>query len=88
MRRYRPRRQYDGYYRGGRRSGPAPQQGGENGAEGGGEQGAEGTGEGAPRAARGRGGPPRRFFRRNFRGGRGGGPPRRPRSQDGQVKAL
>lgn len=32
---------------------------------------------------RGRGGPPRRFFRRNFRGGRG--PPRRPRSQDGQV---
>lgn len=35
---------------------------------------------------RGRGGPSRRYFRRNFRGGRGGGPPRRPRSQDGQVK--
>ncbi|XP_063223717.1 Y-box factor homolog isoform X2 [Bacillus rossius redtenbacheri] len=31
---------------------------------------------------RGRGGAPRRFFRRNFRGGRP--PPRRPRSQDGQ----
>ena len=86
VRRYRPRRHYDGYYRGGRRSGPAPQQG-ENEANGV-EQGVEGTGDGAPRGGggRGRGGPPRRFFRRNFRGGRGGGPPRRPRSQDGQVK--
>ncbi|XP_033221764.1 Y-box factor homolog isoform X2 [Belonocnema kinseyi] len=89
VRRYRPRRNYDGYYRGGRRSGPAPQQGENGGADVGGEQGGvEGTGDGAPRGGaggRGRGGPPRRFFRRNFRGGRGGGPPRRPRSQDGQV---
>ncbi|XP_015598492.1 B box-binding protein isoform X2 [Cephus cinctus] len=86
QRRYRPKRHYDGYYRGSRRSGPTPQQG-ENGGEGG-EQGVEGTGEGgAPRGSRGgRGGPPRRFFRRNFRGGRGGGPPRRPRSQDGQPE--
>lgn len=80
------RRNYDGYYRGARRSGPAQAQQGENAGEGG-EQG-EGTGgEGAPpRGGRGRGGPSRRFFRRNFRGGRGNsGPPRRPRSQDGQV---
>jgi hypothetical protein len=35
-------------------------------------------------ASRGRG-PPRRFFRRNFRGGRGGG--RRPHSQDSQGQA-
>jgi len=89
QRRYRLRRHYDGYYRGGRRSGPAQtQQQGENAGEGG-EQG-EGTGgEGGvpPRGSgRGRGGPSRRFFRRNFRGGRGGGPPRRPRSQDGQVR--
>lgn len=84
-RRYRPRRQYDGYYRGSRRSIPTTQQG-ENGGEGG-EQIGEGTGEGGPtRGGRGRGGPPRRFFRRNFRGGRGGGPPRRPRSQDGQPE--
>ncbi|XP_032669941.1 Y-box-binding protein 1-like [Odontomachus brunneus] len=86
QRRYRMRRQYDGYYRGARRSGPAPQQG-ENPGEGG-EQ-AEGTGEGGapPRGGgRGRGGPSRRYFRRNFRGGRGGGPPRRPRSQDGQSE--
>lgn len=86
QRRYRMRRQYDGYYRGARRSGPAPQQG-ESAGEGG-EQ-AEGTGEGgAPLrgGGRGRGGPSRRYFRRNFRGGRGGGPPRRPRSQDGQVR--
>lgn len=41
----------------------------------------EGGGDG--RGVRGRGGPPRRFFRRNFRGGRGA--PRRPRVQDGQV---
>lgn len=96
MRRYRPRRNYDGYYRGARRGGPAGgAQQGENGGEGGeparynkGEQGGEGAGEGgAPRGGggRGRGGPPRRFFRRNGRGGRGGGPARRPRSQDGQV---
>ncbi|EGI65558.1 Y-box factor-like protein [Acromyrmex echinatior] len=87
QRRYRLRRHYDGYYRGGRRSGPNPsQQQGDAGE--GGEQ-AEGTGgEGGvpPRGGgRGRGGPSRRYFRRNFRGGRGGGPPRRPRSQDGQV---
>ncbi|KAF7380148.1 hypothetical protein HZH66_014503 [Vespula vulgaris] len=86
QRRYRPRRHYDGYYNPvTRHSGPNQQQG-ENAGEGG-EQGGKGTGEGgAPRGGgRGRGGPPRRFFRRNFRGGRGGGPPRRPRNQDGQV---
>ncbi|XP_043683812.1 Y-box-binding protein 1 isoform X2 [Vespula pensylvanica] len=85
QRRYRPRRHYDGYYNPvTRHSGPNQQQG-ENAGEGG-EQGGKGTGEGgAPRGGgRGRGGPPRRFFRRNFRGGRGGGPPRRPRNQDGQ----
>ncbi|XP_048505108.1 Y-box factor homolog isoform X2 [Athalia rosae] len=93
QRRYRPRRRYDGFYRGTRRSGPGghQQHQGEGGEEAGEniEQGGEGVGEGnAPRGGgggRGRGGPPRRFFRRNFRGGRGGGPPRRPRSQDGQV---
>ncbi|XP_029677805.1 nuclease-sensitive element-binding protein 1 isoform X2 [Formica exsecta] len=87
QRRYRLRRHYDGYYRGGRRSGPAPTQQGENAGEGG-EQ-VEGNGEGnaPPRGGgRGRGGPSRRYFRRNFRGGRGGGPPRRPRSQDGQSE--
>ncbi|GAB1862068.1 CSD domain-containing protein [Camponotus japonicus] len=86
QRRYRLRRHYDGYYRGGRRSGPAPTQG--EGTEGG-EQ-VEGNGEGniPPRGGgRGRGGPSRRYFRRNFRGGRGGGPVRRPRSQDGQVRS-
>ncbi|XP_076239125.1 Y-box binding protein ypsilon schachtel isoform X4 [Calliopsis andreniformis] len=89
QRRYRVRRQYDGYYRGSRRSGPSAQPQGDNSGEGG-EQGGEGTGGeggvgGVPRGGgRGRGGPSRRFFRRNFRGGRGGGPPRRPRSQDGQ----
>lgn len=88
QRRYRLRRHYDGYYRGGRRSGPTSTQQGDNAGEGG-EQ-AEGTGgEGAPPrgGGRGRGGPSRRYFRRNFRGGRGGGPPRRPRSQDGQVRS-
>ncbi|XP_044577680.1 Y-box factor homolog isoform X2 [Cotesia glomerata] len=96
QRRYRPRRNYDNYYRGGRRSGPPNQQHGENGGEGGGaarydkgEQGGEGGNEGGgpPRSSgRGRGSAPRRFYRRNFRGGRGGGgPPRRPRSQDNQV---
>ncbi|XP_043249126.1 Y-box factor homolog isoform X1 [Colletes gigas] len=86
QRRYRVRRQFDGYYRGSRRSGPSAQQQGDNSGEIG-EQGGEGTGgEGVQRGggARGRGGPSRRYFRRNFRGGRGGGPPRRPRSQDGQ----
>ncbi|XP_011352028.1 Y-box factor homolog isoform X1 [Ooceraea biroi] len=88
QRRYRLRRHYDGYYRGGRRSGPASgQQQGENAGEGG--EPAEGNGEGGapPRGGgRGRGGPSRRYFRRNFRGGRGGGPPRRPRSQDGHSE--
>ncbi|XP_024867308.1 nuclease-sensitive element-binding protein 1, partial [Temnothorax curvispinosus] len=88
QRRYRLRRHYDGYYRGGRRSGPNSAQQGDNAGEGG-EQ-AEGTGGegGAPPrgGGRGRGGPSRRYFRRNFRGGRGGGPPRRPRSQDGQSE--
>ncbi|EFN70521.1 hypothetical protein EAG_01229 [Camponotus floridanus] len=86
QRRYRLRRHYDGYYRGGRRSGPAPTQG--EGTEG--SEQVEGNGEGniPPRGGgRGRGGPSRRYFRRNFRGGRGGGPVRRPRSQDGQVRS-
>ncbi|XP_031826881.1 Y-box binding protein ypsilon schachtel isoform X1 [Nomia melanderi] len=90
QRRYRVRRQYDGYYRGSRRSGPSAQQQTDNTGEQG-EQGGEGGagGEGVPRGggARGRGGPSRRYYRRNFRGGRGGGPPRRPRSQDGQTKS-
>ncbi|XP_043277881.1 Y-box-binding protein 1 isoform X2 [Venturia canescens] len=77
MRRYRPRRNYDSYYRGGRRSGPAGAQQGENGGEGGevvgryskGEQGGEGGNEGA-------GGVPRSGGAGG--GGRGrGGPPRR-----------
>ncbi|XP_053594578.1 Y-box factor homolog [Microplitis demolitor] len=94
QRRYRPRRNFDNYYRGGRRSGPPNQQHGENGGEGGGaarydkgDQGGDGVNEGGgpPRSGRGRGSAPRRFYRRNFRGGRGGGgPPRRPRSQDNQ----
>ncbi|XP_015430285.1 PREDICTED: nuclease-sensitive element-binding protein 1 isoform X2 [Dufourea novaeangliae] len=87
QRRYRVRRQYDSYYRGSRRTGPSAQQADNSGE--GGEQGGEGTGgEGVPRGGggRGRGGPARRYYRRNFRGGRGGGPPRRPRSQDGQPK--
>lgn len=72
-RRFRPRRGrggYSGYYRGPYRGGPG--QGGTDEEHG-------GDGENA----RGRGGPPRRFFRRNYRGGRGG---RRPRSQDGQAE--
>lgn len=94
QRRYRPRRTYnEGYYRGGRRSGP-PQQQNENGGDANesrynkGEQISEGGNEGGSvptRGGRGRGGSaPRRFFRRNYRGGRGGGPGRRPRSQDNQ----
>jgi len=39
-----------------------------------------GEGEGGPGGPRGQRPPPKRYFRRNFRGGRGGG--RRPRSQD------
>ncbi|XP_026273999.1 Y-box-binding protein 2-B isoform X2 [Frankliniella occidentalis] len=79
QRRYRPRRRFEpnNYYNNYRAR--KPQQG-EEGKEG--EEGGEGAEGGRP--ARGRGGAPRRFFRRNFRGGRGGGPPRRPRSQDGQ----
>lgn len=88
QRRYRSRRQYDGYYRGGTRrpnGGYSAKSQSENGAEA--NQGGDGDGDqggnqrgGNPRA---RGGPSRRFFRRNFRGGRGGGAGRRPRSQDG-----
>lgn len=90
QRRHRVRRQYDGYLRGARRSGPSAQQGDNSGE--GGEQGGEATGEGGvPRGGggggRGRGGPSRRYFRRHFRFGRGGGPPRRPRSQDDQQKS-
>ncbi|XP_011157496.1 Y-box-binding protein 1 isoform X1 [Solenopsis invicta] len=90
QRRYRLRRHYDGYYRGGRRSGPtSAQQQGDNAGEGGEQtEGTGGEGGAPPRGGgRGRGGPSRRYFRRNFRGGRGGGPPRRPRSQDGQVRS-
>ncbi|XP_026274004.1 B box-binding protein isoform X7 [Frankliniella occidentalis] len=81
QRRYRPRRRFEpnNYYNNYRAR--KPQQG-EEGKEG--EEGGEGAEGGRP--ARGRGGAPRRFFRRNFRGGRGGGPPRRPRSQDGQSE--
>jgi len=75
VRRYRPRRgrgNYGGggYYRGQSYRGGPPQQ----------QLGDEERGEGE--SIRGRGGPQRRFFRRQFRGGRGGG--RRPRSQDPQ----
>lgn len=62
------------HYRGPYRGGPQDDQGG------------DGI-EGGPRGGVGPGGrgPPRRFFRRNFRGGRGGGGgPRRARSQDSQ----
>lgn len=67
-RRYRPRRGRGGYGGGGYYRGSY--RGGPPGED------EQGDGEGG----RGRGAP-RRFFRRNFRGGRGG---RRPRSQDGQ----
>lgn len=68
-RRYRPRRGRGGYGGGGYYRGPYR----------GGPPGDNEVGDGE--GGRGRGAP-RRFFRRNFRGGRGGG--RRPRSQDGQ----
>ncbi|KAJ8682780.1 hypothetical protein QAD02_018572 [Eretmocerus hayati] len=86
QRRYRPRRQYDGYYTNRGRSGRGPPQQSENGGDvGQGDQGGDQGGDNGQRQpGRGRGGPSRRFFRRNFRGGRGGGPGRRPRSQDGQ----
>ncbi|XP_076643042.1 Y-box binding protein ypsilon schachtel isoform X1 [Halictus rubicundus] len=90
VRRYRVRGHYECYYRGPpRRSRPSAQQQTDNSGEAE-EQEGEGTGgEGVPRGggARGRGGASRRYYRRNFRGGRGGGPPRRPRSQDGQTKS-
>jgi len=82
-RRYRPRRRFEpnNYYNNRPRRPPVNRdsQGQDGGdlKEGGDFEGGEGRG-----LPRGRGGPPRRFFRRNFRGGRG--PPRRPRSQDGQ----
>ncbi|XP_067005850.1 Y-box factor homolog [Anabrus simplex] len=79
-RRYRQRRRFN-YYPGRPRRNPLNRdgQGQDSGEmkEGGEFEGGEGRGGG-----RGRGGAPRRFFRRNFRGGRP--PPRRPRSQDGQ----
>lgn len=83
-RRYRPRRGgrgggFGGGYRGGYVVGYHRQQQGE---EGGVEGGVVGDAENGAAGGRGRGGPQRRFFRRNFRGGRGG--TRRPRSQDGQ----
>lgn len=74
-RRYRQRRRFEpSYYGRQRRPPPRDVQDGE-GKEGEEYEGGEGRG-------RGRIGPPRHFFRRNFRGGRM--PPRRPRSQDGQ----
>lgn len=90
--RYRPRHPYDQPYRNKRRSGSNQQQQSENGAEGADQQNQGEQAEGgAPRmGGRTRGGvPPRRTFRRNnYRGGRNMGPPRRPRSQDGQVLIL
>lgn len=80
-RRYRPRRRFEpnNYYNTRPRRPPSNRDSqGQDGDLKEGEFEGEGRGGG-----RGRGGPPRRFFRRNFRGGRGG-PPRRPRSQDGQ----
>ncbi|XP_018566323.1 Y-box factor homolog [Anoplophora glabripennis] len=68
-RRYRPRRGGRGSYGGGYYRGPY--------------RGPPGDQDQSGDAPRGRG-PPRRFFRRNFRGGRGGG---RPRSQDSQGQA-
>nr|CAD7454194.1 unnamed protein product [Timema tahoe] len=81
-RRYRPRRRFEqpNFYNNRPRR-PPPNRDGQS--QDGGEpkegefESIEGRGGG-----RGRGGAPRRFFRRNFRGGRG--VPRRPRSQDGQ----
>jgi len=73
-RRYRPRRRY-GEYGGYRGRGRAPTTSGDDGEGGGG---GELSGEGGE-SRRGRGGAPRRFFRRNFRGGR----PPRPRSSEG-----
>lgn len=85
-RRYRPRRRFQPNYYNNRPRRPLPrdgqaQDGAGDGREGDYEPVDAGVGRGG---GRGRGGPPRRFFRRNFRGGRGGGIPRRPRSQDGQ----
>lgn len=91
VRRYRVPGHYECFYRGPpRRSRPPGQQQTDNSREAEEQEGEEGTGgEGVPRGggARGRGGASRRYYRRNFRGGRGGGPPRRPRSQDGQTKS-
>ncbi|XP_049769599.1 Y-box factor homolog isoform X2 [Schistocerca serialis cubense] len=86
-RRYRPRRRFQPNYYNNRPRRPLPRDGQ---AQDGAGDGREGdyepvdAGMGGRGGGRGRGGPPRRFFRRNFRGGRGGGIPRRPRSQDGQ----
>ncbi|CAH0557353.1 unnamed protein product [Brassicogethes aeneus] len=81
-RRYRPRRGRGGYGGGGGGYYRAPYRG----PPGGGDDQNGGEGGGAPRG-RG-GGAPRRFFRRNFRGGRGGPQGgRRPRSQDSQGQA-
>lgn len=79
-RRYRPRRGRGSYsyYRGPRRQG-----GGGGGGQGRLDTGTEGEQtDGENQQGGQRGNAPRRFFRRNFRGGRG--PPRRPRSQDNQ----
>lgn len=90
VRRYKVRGHYECYYRGPpRRPRPSGQQQTDNSGELE-EQEGEGTGgEGVSRGggARGRSGASRRYYRRNFRGGRGGGPPRQPRSQDGQIKS-
>ncbi|XP_044743214.1 Y-box factor homolog [Chrysoperla carnea] len=78
-RRYRPRRGRGGYgyYRGPRRQGG----GGGQGRLDTGTEGEQTDGENQQGGGGVRGGPPRRFFRRNFRGGRGRP---RPRSQDNQ----
>ncbi|XP_050309421.1 Y-box factor homolog isoform X1 [Anthonomus grandis grandis] len=77
-RRYRPRRGRGGFrggFRGGYMMGPPR---GMYAYQGNPEE----NGDGAP--MRGRGPGPRRYFRRNFRGGRGGPGGRRPTSQDSQ----
>uniref|UniRef100_A0A146LC28 Y-box factor n=1 Tax=Lygus hesperus TaxID=30085 RepID=A0A146LC28_LYGHE len=77
-RRYRPRRGRGGYggFGGGGYSGGGGYYRSYRGPPRSDEE--QGDGEGGSRGRR----PPKRFFRRNFRGGRGGG--RRPRSPDGQ----
>uniref|UniRef100_A0A6M2DVF4 Putative nuclease-sensitive element-binding protein 1 isoform x2 n=1 Tax=Xenopsylla cheopis TaxID=163159 RepID=A0A6M2DVF4_XENCH len=79
--RFRGRARYGSYYgRGGPRRGPPR----DHQTDGDDHEGADDS-QGQPRGMRRGGGAPRRFFRRNFRGGRGG--MRRPRSEDGGQSA-